>query len=281
MSVGKPAHRVQQSPSHRERTRANEGQSNAGQESGRAGSRQPEVRPPHRSRMPRARQRPRLAVLVLRLITLVTARYNWRQGILHVGQREIARLWSVDERTVKREMAKLRSLGWITVESPARRGRVASYALDLTAIRSATREAWARVGEDFDARMRGTAEIPVGGTVGALPATRAGARLGRRGGGRAAGRNLGRDAGHPPRRGPGGLRDMVRAAAELRPGRGLPRPRRAERLSRHLPAHPLRRAAGARPRKGRGGGGPARPRRRRGAGQGRGLRSPGLTSGSG
>lgn len=113
---------------------------------------------------------PGLQRVVLRFITLVTARYNWRQGILHVGQREIARLWSVDERTVKRDMAKLRALGWITVESPARRGRVATYALDLTAIRSATRAAWGRVGEDFEARMQGAPKVPVaGGTVVPFP----------------------------------------------------------------------------------------------------------------
>ncbi|MFQ8432747.1 DnaA N-terminal domain-containing protein [Amaricoccus sp. W119] len=91
--------------------------------------------------------------LVLRFLTLITARYNWRYGVLRVGQREIARLWSVDERTVKREMSKLRALGWITLESPARRGRVASYALDLTTIRATTRNAWPRVGVDFDSRM--------------------------------------------------------------------------------------------------------------------------------
>lgn len=114
---------------------------------------------------PQASQR-----LVLRLITLVTARYDWRQGTLHVGQREIARLWSVDERTVKREMAKLRALGWISVESPARRGRVATYALDLTAIRAATRDAWPKVGSDFDARMRGGPEAAsLGGTVVPFP----------------------------------------------------------------------------------------------------------------
>ena len=112
---------------------------------------------------------PGLQRLVLRFITLITARYNWRQGLLQVGQREIARLWSVDERTVKREMAKLRALGWITVESPARRGRVASYALDITAIRAATREGWGRVGEDFEARMRGTAAPAGGGTVVPFP----------------------------------------------------------------------------------------------------------------
>lgn len=107
--------------------------------------------------------------LVLRFLTLITARYNWRQGTLHVGQREIARLWSVDERTVKREMAKLRGLGWLTVEMPARRGRVASYALDLIAIRSATRDEWKRVGPDFEARMRGVQEQHAGGTVVPFP----------------------------------------------------------------------------------------------------------------
>lgn len=91
--------------------------------------------------------------LVLRLITLVTARYNWRKGALSVGQREIARLWSVDERTVKREMAKLRDLGWLVLLSQGRRGRVASYGLDLARIRAATRDGWARIGSDFTARM--------------------------------------------------------------------------------------------------------------------------------
>lgn len=106
--------------------------------------------------------------LVLRFLTLVTARYNWRAGQFHVGQREIARLWSVDERTVKREMARLRNLGWIILESPARRGRVATYTLDLTAIRAATRADWRRVGEDFEARMGGGGPA-AGGTVVPFP----------------------------------------------------------------------------------------------------------------
>ena len=46
--------------------------------------------------------------LVLRFMTLIVARYNWQHDDLSVGQREIAALWAVDERTVKREMAKLR-----------------------------------------------------------------------------------------------------------------------------------------------------------------------------
>lgn len=100
----------------------------------------------------RARQR-----TVLRLVTLITARFNWQLGTFSVGQREIARLWAVDERTVKREMAKLRALGWLVLETPARRGRVASYALDLPAILEATRSDWSRVGPDFAERMTGTA----------------------------------------------------------------------------------------------------------------------------
>lgn len=107
--------------------------------------------------------------LVLRFVTLITARYNWRTGQFHVGQREIARLWSVDERTVKREMARLRSFGWITLKSPARRGRVATYSIDLTAIRAATQAAWPYVGEDFDTRMRGGSAPLTGGTVVPFP----------------------------------------------------------------------------------------------------------------
>lgn len=108
--------------------------------------------------------------LVLRFVTLITARYNWREGSLSVGQREIARLWSVDERTVKREMAKLRALGWLTVETSARRGRVATYALDLDAIRASTRGAWSRVGGDFEARMGALVPEPRDDTVIPFPA---------------------------------------------------------------------------------------------------------------
>ena len=93
--------------------------------------------------------------LVLRLITLLTARYNWRLAELRAGQREIAALWSVDERTVKREMARLRGLGWLVLTSPARRGRVATYALDPARILADTRACWDRVGPDFVDRLAG------------------------------------------------------------------------------------------------------------------------------
>ncbi len=93
--------------------------------------------------------------LVLRFITLVVARYNWQSDELTVGQREIAAMWSVDERTVKREIAKLRALGWLVQKRAAVRGRVAVHGLDLPAILSATAPAWEAVGPDFVDRMRG------------------------------------------------------------------------------------------------------------------------------
>lgn len=95
------------------------------------------------------------AMLALRLSTLITARYNWRRDELTTGQREIAALWSVDTRTVKRQMARLRELGWLVLVRQGARGRVAVYRLDTAAILHATRDSFANVGPDFLARMTG------------------------------------------------------------------------------------------------------------------------------
>jgi len=91
--------------------------------------------------------------LALRLMVLITARYNWRLNELSMGQREIARLWAVNERTVKRETSKLRDLGWLSVKTPAARGRVATYAIDFHRVSTATQESWPSVGPDFVERM--------------------------------------------------------------------------------------------------------------------------------
>lgn len=93
--------------------------------------------------------------LVLRFITLIVARYNWQGDELGVGQREIAAMWAVDERTVKRDMARLRDLGWLVVKRPAVRGRVAVHGIDFAAILRATAPQWAAVGTDFRDRMSG------------------------------------------------------------------------------------------------------------------------------
>lgn len=96
--------------------------------------------------------------LVLRFLTLITARYNWARNELAVGQREIARLWSVDERTVKREMAKLRALGWLVVKRQGARGHVTEYRIDRERLLEDTRDTWSNVGPDFEHRMQGTPE---------------------------------------------------------------------------------------------------------------------------
>lgn len=93
--------------------------------------------------------------LVLRFITLIVARYNWQNDEIAVGQREIAALWGVDERTVKRDLAKLRAMGWLVQHRAAVRGRVATHGIDLVAILAATRGQWDAVGPDFAERMRG------------------------------------------------------------------------------------------------------------------------------
>lgn len=98
-----------------------------------------------------------MALLALRLITLITARYNWAAGELAVGQREVARLWGVDERTVKREFARLRALGLLVPVAAAARGRVAVHALDLAALERVTAGVWEAVGPDYARRMAGAA----------------------------------------------------------------------------------------------------------------------------
>ena len=93
--------------------------------------------------------------LVLRLMTLITARYNWARDELAVGQREIARLWDVDERTVKREMAKLRGMGWLRLRRQGARGRVTEYGIEIARILDDTRSRWEAVGPDFALRLSG------------------------------------------------------------------------------------------------------------------------------
>lgn len=90
---------------------------------------------------------------MLRLITAVTARYNWRADELVIGQRDLARLWGVAERTAKREIKRLTGLRVLVVKRPGVRGRVASYRLNLGEIARLSQPMWDRVGPDFAERM--------------------------------------------------------------------------------------------------------------------------------
>lgn len=90
---------------------------------------------------------------ILRFMTLITARYNWSGNELSMGRAEIARLWQVNERTVKRELAKLKDRGWLTVKRPAARGRVTVYGIDWDAVLISSRPFRENVGPDFVARL--------------------------------------------------------------------------------------------------------------------------------
>ncbi|MGP3699617.1 DnaA N-terminal domain-containing protein [Rhodobacter sp. NSM] len=96
-----------------------------------------------------------LQTSILRLVALVTARYNWISGEMAIGQREMAALWSVDERTAKRETRRLIDTGFLVLKYRGVKGRVAVYSLDISAIYSSTVDEWEKVGSDFAARMTG------------------------------------------------------------------------------------------------------------------------------
>lgn len=102
---------------------------------------------------------------VLRMMSLITTRYNWQRDELSMGQGEIARLWSVDERTVKREMARLRACGWLMVKRPGARGRVSLYGLDLGRMMEDTRPVWPNLGADFSERFDPAQVGPVASNV--------------------------------------------------------------------------------------------------------------------
>ena len=91
--------------------------------------------------------------LVMRLMCLITARYNWQHDELSMGQREIARLWSVDQRTVKREISKLRGRNWLILKRAATRGSVSVHGVNFDRVITDTRTEWPCVGPDFETRM--------------------------------------------------------------------------------------------------------------------------------
>ncbi|KJZ17938.1 hypothetical protein [Loktanella sp. S4079] len=104
--------------------------------------------------------------LAQRLALLITARFNWQSETFSVGLREIARMWSVTERTTKRELALMRARGWISVHRNAARGRVAEHRVHLNIVLEATRLCWPLVGPDFVARMgQGPQEQPASDNV--------------------------------------------------------------------------------------------------------------------
>ena len=90
----------------------------------------------------------------LRLIAMITARYDWGADRVAVGQEELGRLWGTSLRTAKREMKRLTGSGVLVCLAPGVRGRVGTYRLDPAALRRLTEGAWPRVGAEFEDRMR-------------------------------------------------------------------------------------------------------------------------------
>ncbi len=90
---------------------------------------------------------------MMRLIALVTARYKWRMDELTVGQRDMARMWDVNERTVKREIKRLTEARILICKRLGVRGRVGCYKLNLAELGYISQKSWGAVGPDFDERM--------------------------------------------------------------------------------------------------------------------------------
>ena len=105
---------------------------------------------------------PTLQTSLMRLIALVTARYNWRADEVTVGQRDMARMWSVNERTVKREIKRLTEGRWLICKRGGVRGRVGAYRLNHAQIAQMSEPCWQLVGPDFEARMQARYVAPQG-----------------------------------------------------------------------------------------------------------------------
>ncbi len=88
-----------------------------------------------------------------RLISLLTARYNWRLDELSTGQAEMARMWGVTPRTVKREIKKLLLADILVCKRQGVKGRVAVYRLNYIQIYRLSEPFWDAVASDYAARM--------------------------------------------------------------------------------------------------------------------------------
>ena len=88
-----------------------------------------------------------------RMISLLTARYNWRLDELSTGQAEMARMWGVTPRTVKREIKKLLGAEILVCKRQGVKGRVATYRLNYVQIYRLSEPYWDAVGSDYAGRM--------------------------------------------------------------------------------------------------------------------------------
>ncbi len=90
-----------------------------------------------------------------RLCALITARYNWKLDQFCVGQPEMARMWHVTERTVKREIKRWVDDRLLVCVRKGVRGRIGAYRLNIYRVFEISRGVWAAVGTDYAERMEG------------------------------------------------------------------------------------------------------------------------------
>ena len=121
-------------------------------------------------------QEGRHQISLSRLTLLITARYNWRLDEFCVGQRDLARMWNVTERTVKREIKYWLETRLVICKRRGVRGRVGAYRLNYPEIYRQSQPYWAAVGPDFEERMAETHPVQQSKVVavdfrGAAPST--------------------------------------------------------------------------------------------------------------
>lgn len=90
---------------------------------------------------------------VLRLIAVITARYNWRRDELSMCQQDMAQMWGVSLRTAKRDVKRWLSESWMTMKRQGVRGRAGAYRLDFVEIGRQSNHLWPLVGPDFVERL--------------------------------------------------------------------------------------------------------------------------------
>ncbi len=104
-------------------------------------------------------------VSMTRLCALITARYNWKLDQFCVGQPEMARMWHVTERTVKREVKRWVDDRLLICARKGVRGRVGAYRLNLLRVFEISRDVWTAVGTDYAERMEGMQPLQTSSVV--------------------------------------------------------------------------------------------------------------------
>ena len=98
----------------------------------------------------------RYQISLSRMLLLITARYNWRLDEFCVGQRDLAKMWNVTERTVKREIKYWLEKRLVICKRQGVRGRVGAYRLNYPEVYRLSSPYWGKVGRDFEERMAET-----------------------------------------------------------------------------------------------------------------------------